>query len=225
MAKPRLSLRSRKDDELGQFAKRILTALTDNPQFPQPQPSLAELAAARQAYQSSLTGVALQEAELRAAVALKKKQRRQLERLLTQLAGHITSVSRGEVLNILSAGLDVADRRSPVGRLPPPGNLRAATGLGEGLARLRWQPHRRARAYEVELQEQEPRGKWQRVTVVTASRARVTGLTSGRLYCFRVRSLATAGPTPGLTRRSAGRGELESNPKCLSKMPGIRPHR
>lgn len=196
MAKPKLDLRRRKDLEIPVFAQGILTQISGDPRFPNPLPPLSEVEAALASYKEAVAEQRQVEASLRQATTVKRTRRKHLEKLLTQLAGYVGYASSGKAAVIQAAGMAASGAGSPVGTLPAPENLRAQPGTFDGEVILRWRAMPRVRIFEIEYKLDGQPGDWQRATPVTRSRASLRDLTPGQRYTFRVRALATAGPSP-----------------------------
>lgn len=197
MARPKLSLRSRSDGDLVTYSENILRQLTSqSSEFPDLHPSLPTIQAAVTDYRDALYDVTVLMAKLRATVTRKKQQRRELENLLTQAASYVAAATLGNPSKLISIGVDTIDRGSPVGFLPEPRNLSAAVGPSEGTIVLRWKAMRRARMFEIQSKPDGPGDDWTQQPFVTRSRANLSGLPPGQRFTFRVRALATAGPSP-----------------------------
>src|SRR5690606_21000657 len=121
--------------------------LTGNAAFPTLVPSLAEVAAKREALQKAITEAA---DGGRTAVANRERRRRDLTLLLHALAGDVKSQAGADEEKILSAGFYLrAGKRSAEG-IPMPLRLRARITEQNGEARLDWAKTVGAAVYVVE---------------------------------------------------------------------------
>lgn len=172
-----------------------MAAMTGNPLFPSPLPSMAEASAMVADYEAAVADFLAKSQALRLAMSIKESKREALQALLTGLAGYVQAATAGDASGILSSGMQVRSGVAPVGDLAAPGDLSARVGENEGEVFLVWRRLSGARSYEVEWATQEHREarKWQRAGVVTAAKLRVTGLTPGGVFVFRVRAIGAAG--------------------------------
>jgi hypothetical protein len=197
MAKPRLDLRAKKDTELQHFAEGVVKAMRESGHFAGHQAMVDAAAAQVAEFSTALVEQAVAETMLRAATKRKQAARKTAELALTTLASLTASVAQGNATVILDTQMPLRRKRTPVGRLPAPGDLRAEPSDFEGACDLTWEVVKGTSVYEVEFKLQtEPDEAWRQFAIVTPSKARVTGLTPGVLYYFRVRAIGTAGPGP-----------------------------
>lgn len=194
MAKPRLDLRTKKDPELKLFAEDVVKAMRESAHFAAHLAMVEAAAAQVTEFSTSLLEQSLAEITLRTATKRKQAARKAAEMALTTLASLAASVAQGNAAVILDTQMPLRRKRTPVGRLPAPGDLRAEPSDFEGACDLTWELVKGSSVYEVEYRLQEDSAPWQRSVIVTASKARVSGLTPGALYYFRVRAIGTAGP-------------------------------
>ncbi len=99
---------------------------------------------------------------------------------------------------VLSAGMDVAGARTPVGPLPKVEGLRGTQGDANGDIDLQWNPIKRGLTnYNLEMTD-DPAGQtgWHTAATPTKSSLTQTGLVSGKRYWFRVSANGSAGPGP-----------------------------
>jgi hypothetical protein len=196
MAKPKLELRRKTDPELENFSQSIVAAMTGNPNFPTPTPTLASVTAAIDAYSTTLQTIAARQAALREAFTLKDTARAALEQQLTFLANYVEIATQGSEAGIESAGMGVRNPPTPVGTPGMVMNLAPTAGDFPGTVDLTWDPTTGASSYEVQCKLHEDAAQWSTFKIVTASRIEVDGLTPGLLYAFQVRAIASAGSGP-----------------------------
>ncbi|HEX8492433.1 MAG TPA: fibronectin type III domain-containing protein [Pyrinomonadaceae bacterium] len=195
MAKIKLNFRKLSVMEKIARARQIVAAMTDNPAFPTPTPTLAAVSVAINAVEQA-NAAALE------ARALSKQRTSELEDVeneliteVTRLAGYVESASGGRDDVILSAAMDV---RAPsvVSNAPPsaPISATATTGDRDGEIDLSWNAVQGAQSYIVQVSPNPPTDtSWTQAAVVTASRCTISNLTSGSKYWFRVSAVGAGG--------------------------------
>jgi hypothetical protein len=105
------------DAVLVQFVQAVILALTGNPNFATPQPTIAVLTAALDDFQAAISDAEMGGPTER---AIREQKRDALIILLRQLALYIQMVSGGDVAMMLSSAMNVSKLPSPVGPLPKP---------------------------------------------------------------------------------------------------------
>lgn len=195
MAKVKMNLRRKSLDQKLDLAANIVTNLTGNADFPNPNPPLPDLTTKR-------TDILAKKSELHdAQTTLDRLEseletlERELDSLLSSEGAYIQSASGGDETRILSAGVEVADVPTPAGPVAAPGNLRATGGDLDGEADLAWDPVQGRDTYIAECASTAT-GPWTQIYVGKKSSFTATSLTSGQLYYFRVRAVGTKGPGP-----------------------------
>ena len=184
----KLLLQRRSDSDLLGFATAHVGAITDNPDFPAPQPD-------PEVFDSKLAELKQVVAELEnqrlACLALTQRRdrlRAEFEGLFQQRGTYVQLTSSGSTQLIASAGLPVRSRNSRIGRLPHPLALRVELNGEEGLMLLRWEPVPGARAYLLEYAEviDNVATGWTLKKVTGRTRQRLKGMLIGKTYAFRV---------------------------------------
>ena len=133
------------DYELSTLAGRVLAAVTDNDNFPDPTPSLAEFEPLVNTYRArhevaSRRGSALEISE-------KNDSRRLLLLGLKQLAFHVNMVADGSLPILVSSGLILASQPTEIFVPDVPRLLRLRDGRVSGQIRLDFQPVKDAWEY------------------------------------------------------------------------------
>lgn len=179
------------DSELGVKANHVVSQMTNNPHFPQPNPPLADISAANTNYLAALDKV---ENGTREDTVVKNNLRKVLELVLKSETDYVQQVSLGDEAIILSSGFDVNKKPTVVGPLDKPTNFNITVGVNKGsvVASCDVVPH--ASFYEFELTEMPVTSNsvWLKKTS-TKHKLLIDGLTSGKQYMFRV---AGAGSDP-----------------------------
>jgi hypothetical protein len=171
------------DSDLSVKADYILVSMTGNANFANPEPPLAAVQTALDAYNAALTASKTRNAE---QVAIKNEKRAVLEGLLTKLALWVQLHSDGSEAVLLSSGFDLAKKRVPVGILAKPQNFVAKAAVGKGSVRLSLERIHGADSYVFEYAKAPvlEDTQWQTVSKTRAS-ALITNLSSGHSYVFR----------------------------------------
>ncbi len=180
-------------EKLGK-ARNYVKALEDNPRFPNPIPSLAEI----RSIIDQLERRYIRAIELRQSAshetALQNQQEVFLDKLLTALGNYVDVISMGDEASIRSAGMDVRAGNTPVGIPDPPGSFVSAEGPLRGTIKLKWKAVRGARAYIIAVTENiSNEANWQQLGIVTKSSFLVRRLTPGKQYWFQVAANGAAG--------------------------------
>jgi hypothetical protein len=176
-------------------AKQIVTALTGNPNFPSPNPPLADIAAV-------ITQTETKSSERDAAQQLAKTKTTELnafvdelDGVMSQIAGHLDSVAGNDEAKILSAGFDTRAAATATSQPPPPpSSLDTTIGDHDGELDASWDTVAGAKSYVIEISEDPPTPTgWKHAGVSTKSKFTIEGLQSGKRYWIRVAAINTAG--------------------------------
>ncbi len=167
----------------------ILVWMTENPNFPTPEPSLEVVAAATEDYSTALEAAAGLD---RVKVADKNRARKTLQQVLGQLGLYIMCVANGDAAVLVSSGYTLAKTPEP-GKLANPGNVTLSNGVTGGQLLSSVKSVRYARVYSHEITDQLPgdEGNWT-VTHTTTCKHVFNGLTPGKQYWVRVGAIGTA---------------------------------
>ncbi|MEO8066486.1 MAG: fibronectin type III domain-containing protein [Flavobacteriales bacterium] len=173
-----------------------VTMLTGNAAFATPTPTLPVLTAgcdaldtANQAYDFN-RGKVEKEARDVAFLALKD--------LVRELAGYVQANCNNDKELIISAGFDVRRLPESLGLLPAPSNVRALVTPYPGRLEVRWNGVRGRKIYALESTSGDPlmEAGWSLLVQTGKNRWTVDGLTSNKVYSFRVKTIAAAGVSP-----------------------------
>jgi len=178
----------------GELGNQIVAAMTGNPNFVTPNPSLADITAAKTAMLTAYTDALTKRQQSKTATDLLADREKNYERLLTSEALYVENASGGDELKIQSAGMSIRDARVPVGQLLAPTDLYAEVGGGDGEVDLNWKPVRGANSYLIQMTtDPNVPDSWAFKKNATESFAVILGLTSGNKYWFRVAAVGAAG--------------------------------
>ena len=199
MARIKLNLRSLSIPEKLARAQQIVAALTDNPNFTSPHPTLAQVTAAIEELEAASRAAQAARQEAKARTAAQNAKDEALDQTLTQLVAYVESIAGSDDELIMSAGLDVRAASGPVHSTLSPSisiSLTATAGDHDGEIDLSWDTVRGARSYVVQRSPDPPsEPTWIHSGVSTRSRTTVEGLNSGTRYWFRVAAITTSGQT------------------------------
>ena len=190
MAKVKLDLDNRDDDNLRSFAEGHRDAMAGNAHFPTPNPTALVYDGALDDFVDALGEVASAEAALKEVVRIKNEKRVILEGRISVRGTHVEQTSGGVESVIVSSALGVRDTPVPTTSLEKVMNLNASAGDNEGEIDLGWNGNIKGkRGFIVEMREDAVGMPWEVAKQgVTKSRCTVDGLTPGKRYFFRVRA-------------------------------------
>ena len=119
------------DGDLEAKALSIVDKMTDNPNFPNPVPSLADVSAALTEYSAAFSNAQNKD---KVQVAIKNIKREALEDLLRSLAAYVNFTANGNRSVIVSAGFDANKESTSASPMPDPKNFRVVSGRNSGEA-------------------------------------------------------------------------------------------
>lgn len=177
--------------------QQLVTALTNNTNFPTPHPPLGQVTTAIGDLETAANAAHAARQEAKARTATQNAREEALDLILTQLVAHVESVAGDDEELIMSAGLDLRGPSAPAAATSgPPPSLTATAGDHDGEIDLSWDTVRSARSYVVQRSPDPPNEtSWVHATVSTRSATTIQGLTSGTRYWFRVAAVTTSGQT------------------------------
>lgn len=194
MARIRLNLRTLSVTEKIAKGRQIVTAMTNNTNFPTPSPSLADVTAALEELEKAYALVQSARSEVATRMATQENAETKLNQTLTQLAGYVESVAGKDDTLITSAGMETKAVASTPTLPSPPQGLSATAGDHEGEIDLSWKPVSNARSYTIESSvDPATATSWTHVGIATSASKSITNLTSGKRYWFRVAAVGAGG--------------------------------
>ena len=172
-------------DHLNCFAMLVLLCLRNNPLFPNPKVSLADLGALLTAYQDAMSAATLGGPKDSAAF---REARGALVRALRQIVAYIHSLGLTKESDVLSSGFDLAVWNTRQTPLTTPVLGRLDNSVSTQLT-LKMRAVANAKAYEVQFSADGGQ-TWQRLGIYPHTQGIVmTGLTPGVVYALRVRAV------------------------------------
>ena len=192
MAKINLGFTSYSDGELSIKADFIVNCMTGNANFANPEPPLADVSAALDAFAQALTNANGGGKDL---TLVKNSTRAMLENLLSNLGLWVQLHSNGDEVILSGSGFDLTKKRTAVGVLPKPVNFAVTPADSQGSVKVRMQAIAGANAYSYEYTTVPAvvDSVWS-IVQKTRSSAIIDGLQSGVQYAFKSVALG-ANPT------------------------------
>lgn len=193
MSRIKLNLRQSIPDKL-QTGRQIIAAMTNNPNFANPHPPLADISASLTAVDEAYKAHQIAKTEARAKANVVDDAEIQLDSQLRKLAAYVESIADKDETLIASAGMQTKAFRTTPSTLPAPGALSAAAGNHEGEINLTWRKVDNSRSYIIQISPDPPTAdSWGHAETVTIASKTIQNLTSGKKYWFRVAALGSTG--------------------------------
>ncbi len=192
MAKVKLELRDKTNEQLRDFAEAHQTQITGNPNFPTPQPTAAVYDPKLADYTAKLDAIETAETALQTLRTQRDTLRGELELLLNGRGSYVESAAEEDAAKILSAGFEIVSAPTTTSSLPAPTNVLATMGAKPGEIVISGSAVPKAKSYIYECREHAEDaapGAWTQIKVGTRITYKATGLTSGKRYAFRIMAL------------------------------------
>lgn len=184
-----------RDEDLLVQAETVYAAMDGNPNFPSPDPDLADIRAALDDYSQKLAAARKRGGPEQ--TALKDKSRSVLQELLKRLAFYVSNTAAGDLSVLLSSGF--RPTAYPSGGIPPEviTGLRLRDGRQSGHLVLSFAPDRQALFYEYRFgtrSDEEVEPQWGENLLTTSSRNNVVApVKAGVRYYVQVRAVNAHG--------------------------------
>jgi hypothetical protein len=193
MPRIRLNLHKLSITEKIAKAEQIVAAMTGNPSFPTPSPTLASITTAANELKTANADVLASRQTAKEKTAIQNQKEDALDQLLTQSAAYVESVGGNNEQLILSAGMAmrlpaVATTEAPT----QPQGLMATAGDHDGEIYLSWDTVSGAKSYVIE-RSPDPPTTWTHAGVSTRSNFTAQNLISGTRDWFRVAAVNSNG--------------------------------
>ena len=176
-----------------QFGRQIVLAMTANPNFPTPSPTLAALLDGSERLEDSYNEALAARQAAKAKTSVQEDEAANFDLVLMQLANYVENASDGDKAKIESAGFSLRNPPSPIGALPAPEDLQVLPSQHAGTADVAWKPVRGAKAYCIERAADAPALDWGMIGTSTKKEASLNSMVSGQKYWFRVAAIGAAG--------------------------------
>lgn len=194
MPRIRLNLKNLTVTEKIAKGRQIITAMTNNPSFPNPQPPLTEVNTALDELSQAFALVQAAKSEVTTRVVSQDNAGAKVDQALTQLAAYVESVAGRDDTVITGAGMETKSAPSSPTLPTVPQALSASAGEHEGEINLAWKAVPNARSYTIESsQDPATPGSWTHVGIATSASKLIVNLTSGKRYWFRVAAVSAGG--------------------------------
>jgi len=182
---------SSKDGDLAAAIAAILAAMTGNPTYPSPTPTLATLTNTGDAFVA-----AVQANDGGTAGVVRRNQARQaVEEVLRELAAYVQHASQGNKLRLLSSGFPAQRDRGAAVKQPigPPVGLKVVRGKASGQLFVRCKRVPSARLYQWRYASAAVQGAWTLADTSSSTSDVIDGLAAGTLYTLQVRAYGKRG--------------------------------
>jgi hypothetical protein len=174
------------DKDLPTEAQSVINNMTGNANFPAPTPALADVEAARDAFEKS---IALAKDGGTKEVNDKRQKRTRLETLLRELAAYVIVASKNDPEIIASSGFAVSKSKGK--RVTDTLSIISGVAAGQVISTMWLVPKTRMYVHQYTPYPITENSVWQEV--YTGSRKHVhTGLVSGQRYGFRSKAISFA---------------------------------
>ena len=178
------------DAELDARASGIISAMTGNPHFPQPNPALEDVSNSLKLFSEAL---ALSKTGDRVKAAYKNQLRDNLDGLLTKLANYCRFVAQGDRFMLTSSGFQVNAEANSAVTIGFPENFSVEIGRQSGSALASVNRVRNAKSYLFRWGSAPiANDNWSN-TVSSQSRLTITGLVPGTTYSFQIGAAGSKG--------------------------------
>lgn len=177
------------DNDLEAKANSIITAMTGNPDFPTPTPTMAVLQAASDDFSAALA-IAKNGSPYEKAV--KNEKRAALITLLHSLANYVLFISNGDALKAKSSGFTIAKEPTPMPPLTAATNQKLEDGqnAGELVFSFDKVPGAKSYVYQYTADPITDNTAWESQTG-TIRKISFAGLETGKKYWCRVVAIGT----------------------------------
>lgn len=188
MAKLKLGIAKLNSTYLILYCANVVSKMDGNPRFPDPKPTLAEVAAKRE----ELKALEIKSYDGdRVAIADRNTVANELKNMLRKLSLYVAFVAEGDAGAILSSGFYVRKESSPANSLLQPSAVKARRTDHKGRVRVNWKPVTNAVNYLVEMTTVDPNNSdsvWSISACTTRSKIDIDNLKPGTYYFFRVKA-------------------------------------
>ena len=172
-------------------SQHIIVSMTGNKAYPDPVPTLADIAAARAAFIAGVNAAK----DSRLAMSARDDARVVLVGQLSDLALYVQATSGGDRTTLQSSGFPIQQARVPVGQLPAPANVRVVRGKISGQIVARCRPVPRASAYQWRCAPTATPTVWLPIVTTFAANHSFEGLPALTSYSVQVCVVGKLGPS------------------------------
>jgi len=170
--------------------------MSANPAFPDPRPTLQEVATACDELDAASQVYEFNKGRL--DLVARNAAHARLRLLIIGLAAYVQATCGSDASTIRSAGFEIKRKRAPSQPMTAPGDVRAKRAELPGCIDLRWGAVKGRRLYEVQICTGDPSQAtcWALLFQTSKNHCTVPHLTSDRPYTFRVHAIGVLGAGP-----------------------------
>ncbi len=190
-ARVALSFAIKIDTDLIAFVRNVIAMMTDNTNYPNPLPTLAEVTTSVGDFETAVHA-ALDGGKI--AIATRNAARVSLLALVRQLAAYVQLHCQADLLVLISSGFDAVRAPSPAGQLPAPQNPRLSITDKSGELLFKFDRVKNANNYSIQTAPTAT-GPWEDEPLTTTSRNIIGGLAPGEVLWVRAAANGSAGPS------------------------------
>ena len=178
--------------------RTVITKMTGNAKVPTPNPTLVALGALADTAEAKQAAVATKRAELDQAMVERDTAKADLAAAYEQEGAYVQNATGGVEADILSTGYGIRGAPAPVGPMPQVQNFFLTEGDNPGTLDSQWDPVENRSSYEVAVYvgADPATGTFTQAATGTASKALLTGLSSGTRVWAKARAIGSEGPGP-----------------------------
>jgi hypothetical protein len=190
--KVKLALQERDVPNKVEFGRIVVTAMTGNPDFATPNPTLVQLTTVTDdletAYNNSEHGVL--------STALLHEAEEDFDTIMTAMSNYVDSIAKGSQAVINGAGMDATTVTNIPLVMTIVLGVEGRSGALTGEIKWDWDKVKGARIYLVYLKEDVPAAEYKLVAFPTKTKIVLSGLTPGVKYFIQVRAAGASGLGP-----------------------------
>ncbi len=181
---------------LAQFVEMILLAMTGNPNFTVPTPTLAAILAKLDDYRKAITDA---DAKVPGALALRNQLRVELSIMIRDLANYCVLIAAGDPAIFLTSGFKLRKQSQPApDPLDAAANARLMSTSSETELKLFFDPVQYGKSYEIYISENDDQ-HFAYLTTISSQRYIIRSLIPGKRYFVKVKAVGPKGIQGGFS--------------------------
>ncbi|MBL0308178.1 MAG: fibronectin type III domain-containing protein [Bacteroidetes bacterium] len=169
-------------------AREIVRKMMGNVNFPDPDPTLADVTTAIDALEIA-EGAMPGGPEV---TIIRNERLAEFNTKMSDLRNYVEFKSKGNREVGASSGMKIRTSKNPVGILPAPEWVKIKSGVVDGSVALRWKANTKSSGYRVEMTTDPAQG-WPTTFDTEKANINIDNLTPGIKYYFRIATLSHAG--------------------------------
>lgn len=198
MAKAKLGIDGKNAEQLHAYSSTLITTIAQPASaliYPTPEPSVADFNLTHNALGTGINLIATLESQLEAARADLPRLKEEHEDNIRIRASYVDDTSGGDPTKIPLGGFAVAATPQPIGPLPAPEGIKATMSNFPGAIKTSCDVVDGAKTYLTQCREHVDGTAWVQCSV-GPRKSENGGLTSGKIYAFRMAAVGAAGQSP-----------------------------